>query len=270
MRSSTWSSARVVVGSVVILAGLAFRVAAQVSHVVFEPTPRAFISSELGGDFTLGAAIADSTRRILSRRIPHSSLWVIQTKDVWNSLSGDRPPPPPLPLTDLREWGKQLGAAVTIDITATQSPSGVRLRPVRLLRSAAPVDMAPIVVADVAAAVQLLATRIANDPLVPRAHVRPPCSTNVFRDEQVDRAARYIMSAGIQIYPVDSTHPMGNLAKFVVNASGRVEPTTFEIVEASDSSVMQTARSELNRWRFIPARAGACNVRIALLTWIGR
>jgi hypothetical protein len=115
------------------------QVAGKVTHI-----PRLLIVSKLDGDFMLGGQIADSASGIVRRAVRRSALHVVSRQEVDATLEVEAPPPPPWPLADVRELGKQLDVDVTIDVAASRTPSGIRIRLLRIARGLQPVELPAI------------------------------------------------------------------------------------------------------------------------------
>jgi hypothetical protein len=81
-------------------------------------------------------------------------------------------------------------------------------------------------------------------------------------DFQVDRPATFIVDSAVHPHP--SPGPMGLRAplivKFIVDTSGRVDSTTFEVLKQESREDADRARAVLRLWRYRPAQVGLCTV----------
>ncbi len=83
-----------------------------------------------------------------------------------------------------------------------------------------------------------------------------------YADFEVERAVSPISGTTVQ-YPdgMRSSGAEGQvLAEFVVNERGRVEVSSFKVLESSNSAFTTAVRSALSKMRFRPAQIGSTNV----------
>ena len=83
-----------------------------------------------------------------------------------------------------------------------------------------------------------------------------------YAEFEVERAVSPISGTTVE-YP-ESKRSSGEtgqvLAQFVVNENGRVETSTFKVLESSDPAFTAAVKSALSRMRFRPAQIGKTNV----------
>ena len=83
-----------------------------------------------------------------------------------------------------------------------------------------------------------------------------------YAEFEVERAVSPISGTSVE-YP-ESKRSSGEtgqvLAEFVVNENGRVETSTFKVLESSDPAFTAAVKSALSRMRFRPAQIGKTNV----------
>ena len=83
-----------------------------------------------------------------------------------------------------------------------------------------------------------------------------------YAEFEVERAVRPISGTSVE-YP-ESMRSSGDegqvLAEFVVNEKGRVETSTFKVLDSSNPAFTQAVRNALSRMRFQPAQIGSTKV----------
>ena len=82
---------------------------------------------------------------------------------------------------------------------------------------------------------------------------------------QVEKPALAISGSGAPAYPsvLKSTNVQGRVtATFVVDTSGRADPSTFKALESDHELFTQAVKSALPRMRFIPAEVGGRKVKM--------
>lgn len=81
---------------------------------------------------------------------------------------------------------------------------------------------------------------------------------------QVDRRAVYIPDSTQSPHPaaprLSRVDTEAALVQFVVDSLGVPQPASFKVLAARDPAMAEAARALLPRWRFRPARLGACRV----------
>jgi TonB family protein len=87
----------------------------------------------------------------------------------------------------------------------------------------------------------------------------------VYRETEVDRPATPVVGNPGPRYPVGARN-IGRgaelLVQFVVDSTGRAEPSTFRVLRNDgDADFERAVREVLPRWRFMPARLGGRPVR---------
>ncbi len=130
-----------------------------------------------------------------------------------------------------------------------------------------PVDVPPVVApTDVPSSLPVVSE--AGDPvLYPEPCGTPstgdpsgsPIGTGVYGAESVDVAARLLPHSPLPRYPEMLKAQRlegGARLRFVVNADGRVELSTVEVLDATHPAFTEAVRAVLPRLRFAPARVG--------------
>ena len=82
---------------------------------------------------------------------------------------------------------------------------------------------------------------------------------------QVEKPAMHLANTGSPTYPslLQSTRVQGRVtATFVVDTSGRAEPSTFKVLESDHELFSQAVKSALPRMRFMPAEVGGRKVKM--------
>lgn len=96
-----------------------------------------------------------------------------------------------------------------------------------------------------------------------RAQDCPPATQPYFLF-QVDQRAVYIPDSTQSPHPaaprLARVDTEAALVQFVVDSLGVPKPASFKVLAARDPALAEAARAILPRWRFRPARLGACRV----------
>jgi hypothetical protein len=84
---------------------------------------------------------------------------------------------------------------------------------------------------------------------------------------QVQKPASYVGGTSVSPHPVAS----GNtVVQFVVDSSGMIRPSTFKVLKAEDSEIIEDARRMLGQWRYLAAEIDGRKVAQLVQTAIAR
>lgn len=106
--------------------------------------------------------------------------------------------------------------------------------------------------------------------LAARSGATVACPVQVFSAQQVERAVRPVADTGAPRFVGVAGPASATMVQFVVDTTGRAEPTSFRVMQGADSALVQAVRATLERRRFVPARAAGCAVRQVFQTWVAR
>ncbi len=97
-----------------------------------------------------------------------------------------------------------------------------------------------------------------------------PCPTGLplFTEASVQVPARLVADSTVRPRPVSTQRDSANVVSFVVDTTGRVEPSTLVALHVADSSLFRRVQNNIGRWRYEPARASGCRVRQVVIVSI--
>ena len=111
-----------------------------------------------------------------------------------------------------------------------------------------------------------------------RAQLRKPvnapiaftqCGGAALRDYQVEHLARFQSDSTLTEAPTD-TAGSGSVVQFVVDSAGRVIPESLYLVSAVGAGELEQIRTDLPKWRFVPAQVGNRATCQVFLTYLRR